>query len=340
MSIWIGVIAVAVVLSKRRDFWIGMALAVLLPIAVFFNVFVVHDYYLIAVTPALACLVGVSVDFIWTRSRGRFPPLVIVAGIALLWVAPLYWTTRWYWEPNAFNPPTVSPASQAAALIDQTVPYDAPVVVQGFTWEPTTLYYAHRDGLMLDPRIATPAVAHLLRSHGFRYWYAETPLMPENDLLRSWPWIGTTGGHTYRMSEAYSIGLAQVPLIATRNRRMIDMARSTGQVLDQSPIVTPCDGTQHLVPTAPTTTWLILTGADRPGIRISVDSSLAPLPGFPAIVVRRGFPHLGDPIDVVCTGGDRIGVHPRSPPETPRSRNSHAAIEWQTPNVKWHPGPA
>src|SRR5262245_11992600 len=220
--LWAGLIIVALVFAKRRAFWIGMALTVVLPVVVFFNLFVVHDYYLIALTPGIAALLGLSAGLIWRVGGDRLPAALVILGLAALWLAPLYVTTRGYWRDVAFNPPKTGREMVTAALIRRDVPPNDPLVLQGLGWDPTTLYYAHRRGLMLDPRIATPAVANLLRSHDFRYWYATRPNDPENDLLRTWPWIASTGRESYRMSRSAKLGLEDAAFVATRDRGVID----------------------------------------------------------------------------------------------------------------------
>jgi len=313
--VWAGLIIIAVIFAQRREFWIGMVLAVVLPVVVFFNLFVVHDYYLIAVTPGVAALLGLSTDLIWRHGSKRIPVALLIFGLAALWLAPLYWTTKNYWRDVAFHPRKSGYEIVAAALIRRGVPTNEPLVLQGLNWDPTTLYYAHRRGLMLDPRIATPAVAHLLRSHGFHYWYAARPTAPENDLLRTWPWIASTGRQTYRMSQSASRDLKGAALVATRDRGAIDAARSNGQPLTQSAVDVPCNGRSHALPTAPPATWLVLTNAERRGVRISVGHSLAPMPGFPTLVLRRGLGAAGADVGLVCTGGGGVSVSALAAPD-------------------------
>ena len=51
--------------SSQRLFWLGIGLAAVLPPLVFTNLYLVHDYYLAAVTPAVAALIGLGVGHIW-----------------------------------------------------------------------------------------------------------------------------------------------------------------------------------------------------------------------------------------------------------------------------------
>ncbi len=312
--LWAGLIVVAVIFAQRRGFWVGMALTVVLPVVVFFNLFVVHDYYLVALTPGIAVLLGLSTDLIWRHGRKRVPAAVVIIGLVVTWLAPLYWTTNDYWR-DAFSPPKRGTEPVASRVIRRDVLPNEPLVLQGLSWDPSTLYYANRRGLMLDPRIASPAVAHLLSSHDFRYWYATRPNAPENDLLRTWPWIASTGRHSYRMSLSASRDLEDAAFVATRDQGAIDAAKSNGQPLTQSAVDVPCDGRSHALPTAPPATWFVLTNSERRGVRISVDHPLAPIPGFPALILRRGLAAVEPAVGLFCTGGGGVSVSVLAAPD-------------------------
>ena len=51
---------IAAVTSRQRLFWLGIGLAAVLPPLVFTNLYSVHDYYLAAITPAIAALIGLG----------------------------------------------------------------------------------------------------------------------------------------------------------------------------------------------------------------------------------------------------------------------------------------
>ena len=59
------VAAVALARSPQRRFWLGIVLAAVLPPLVFTNLYYQHDYYLAAVSPAIAALIGLGVGFAW-----------------------------------------------------------------------------------------------------------------------------------------------------------------------------------------------------------------------------------------------------------------------------------
>ena len=58
--------AIAVWRSPQWRFWLGIASAAVLPVLVFMNLYVAHDYYLVAVSPAVAALVGLGAGKLWS----------------------------------------------------------------------------------------------------------------------------------------------------------------------------------------------------------------------------------------------------------------------------------
>ncbi len=58
-SLFLVLVVLALWVGRKQRFWLGLTLAALLPPVVFFNLYWAHDYYLAAISPALAGLVGV-----------------------------------------------------------------------------------------------------------------------------------------------------------------------------------------------------------------------------------------------------------------------------------------
>ena len=311
---WAGLIIVAVIFAQRRAFWIGMALTVVLPVVVFFNLFVVHDYYLIAMTPGIAALLGLTTDLIWRHGRKRIPALLVIIGLAALWFVPLYWTTKDYWRDVAFNPPKRGIEPVAARVIRRAVPSNEPLVLQGLGWDPTTLYYAHRRGLMLDPRIATPAVADLLRSHDFRYWYAIRP-----DRARERPSSSVAVDRQHRPSGLSNVAGAE-PRPRGRGGRRHTRSRSDRRSVVEWVSRSPSPRLTFAVTGDPTRCRLLPRRRGSCSTTPNVGgpdlgrSFPAPVPGFPALVLRRGFADLGAPV--------RLIVHGRRNAERQRARGA------------------
>jgi len=116
-------------------------------IAIFFNLYVVHDYYLNAVYPALVSLIAIAVVFVHdqianSRARVGFITVATVGILAVSWTTPegakLAEIAR-----NATYIPSIS------KIIQEGVPEGEAVLISGCDWDPTPLYYAERRGIML-----------------------------------------------------------------------------------------------------------------------------------------------------------------------------------------------
>lgn len=157
--------AVRFALARRQvRFWTWVALTVVGPILVFFNLYVVHDYYAIAVSGSIAALMGLVVaglSLVRTWLRG-----LILAGVAVAWMAVWavhipYWTR--IYEPIS-DPEGVLPL---AAQIERETSPDQRVAIMGRDWTPAILYYAHRWGWMLRGGDLPPGMLNQLLAEGY-----------------------------------------------------------------------------------------------------------------------------------------------------------------------------
>jgi hypothetical protein len=138
----------------RRRGAVGAATAAalagaLLPILIFFNLYWVHDYYLAAVTPCLALIVGVgaaevlAVEVPW---RG--------VALALACAAVVVTARRDYaYAAPAFGNTRDAPIVRLAKLVTEVTPREGWVVVQGDDWSPRIGYLSRRRTFMLKPPI-------------------------------------------------------------------------------------------------------------------------------------------------------------------------------------------
>jgi hypothetical protein len=256
---------------------------------------------LIAVAPGFAGLLGLTTDLIWRHATKRVPAVLVVVGFAALWLVLVLdhegLLARCRLQPTEDDNRDGSREGNPTRR-----PFERAVVLQGLGWDPTTLYYAHSRGLMLDPRIATQAVAHLLTSPGIRYWYATRPTAQENDLLRTWPWVASTGGRSYRMSQSAGRELGDASLVAALDRPAIEAARTIGKPLTESAVVVNCDGRSQPLPLPFRSRGSISrtpSGAAS-GYRLIIPSHDAALL---ALVLRRGLSDREEPVDPVSTSG-------------------------------------
>ncbi len=129
----------------RTAGWIAVAVSGPL---VFFNLYVVHSYYLIAVYPAIVAAMAVGAVWLY-----RLLPVAtwrknVLAGLAtLLLFGGTVLSDAGHADVGQWLSGNPRPAL-SSLLLDQTRPGDL-VVMVGCDWDPTFLYYGERAGLML-----------------------------------------------------------------------------------------------------------------------------------------------------------------------------------------------
>jgi len=193
---------------EKRAVWIGIILAGALPVLVFFNLYVVQEYYLAAVTPAVAAVLGYALDGIIRYWRPA--PLRVVTVLAILaslgsaivaqrnFLAPIY-------TNHVADPENVLP--QAREIDAGTNAQDL-IVFDGLTWSPAVPYYARRRGMMLLPIIVTNRLLNGLPEQGYKYLYTA----PQNvrfsstarEVLARWAWFGEVSPNLFRLGSSYA----------------------------------------------------------------------------------------------------------------------------------------
>lgn len=157
---------------KRRGFAIAWLAGAFIGPLVFVNLYWIHDYYLIALSPMAAAGVAFALTWLWRQWRWVIPPLasavLIVAWVMTLQRAEHYWGSQ-FWDTAGGERHL-----EAAAYIDaRSNPGDL-VVLTGRGWNPATLYYAQRWGLMVTggpdqalSRALGPELLPQLRATGY-----------------------------------------------------------------------------------------------------------------------------------------------------------------------------
>ena len=132
-------LAVTRVDRLRRAGWLATAVAAPL---LFFNLYHVHNYYLIGIFPAIIAAVGIGIAAVAQRIRAN-PAFVAAAGTALIVVgSALPQSDMLQWVRS----PVPNPGGERIRAATNT---DDLIVTVGCDWDPTTLYFADRHGLML-----------------------------------------------------------------------------------------------------------------------------------------------------------------------------------------------
>ena len=112
---------------------------------VLFNLYAVHDYYWAAIAPLFALAVGFGVEWLMAHWDRRWVRRVGV-GLAGAWIATIVGTFT-SWSIIYARPIEEGRAFQIADFVRDNSEPDDWVVLRGWSWNPTFLYYARRQGL-------------------------------------------------------------------------------------------------------------------------------------------------------------------------------------------------
>jgi 4-amino-4-deoxy-L-arabinose transferase-like glycosyltransferase len=119
----------------------------MLPVLIFFNLHLVHDYYQVAVTPGLALLAGAgAAELVAIRLPWRAAVLGLLPVAAVATSVKSFRYAKPAWE-DARRDPYVA----LARLVEEVTPRDRWVVVEGDGWNPRIPYLAHRRAFMIVP---------------------------------------------------------------------------------------------------------------------------------------------------------------------------------------------
>lgn len=127
-----------------------LSLVVVMPLLLF-NLYAIHDYYFVAIAPIAA--LGIGLGFEWLRQHwGR--PWVRRAGVALAgaWVATVIGMFG-SWSIMYGIPAEEERSMRIAAFVRDNSDPDDWVVLRGWSWNSTFLYYARRQGLAVPEPI-------------------------------------------------------------------------------------------------------------------------------------------------------------------------------------------
>ena len=314
LPLWAFVILCGIaLLREKRAVWIGILLAGVLPVVVFFNLYVAQQYYLAAVTPAAAAILGYSLDGVIRYWRP--PPLRVVTVLAILaslgstlvaqrdFLAPIY-TNR------VADPENVFP--QVREIDAGTSAHDL-IVFDGLMWSPAVPYYARRRGIMLVPQNETNRLLNALPGQGYTYLYTAPQSVRFStialDVLERWEWFGEMSQHLFRLGSSYaSVGVAGIAATATPFQ-----PAAGAQSLLRAPRLMSCNGSTTEIAVAAGSALTLQFGA----MPLAADDSLAIngqwIPAESTVVVEStGAP--GGVLRIACDGGaalDLTGVYVR-----------------------------
>jgi hypothetical protein len=167
VSLLLAVVAM-IFTSDRRIRWTTagwLATAVVGPL-VFINLYFVHSYYLIGVYPAVIALIAIGgvwlIRLLPAMNWQRIAVGALGLGV-LLGATATTETGRYDIERFAHTTPIPYLSQQ---ILDETDP-ESQLVVIGCDWDPVTLYYAERTGVMLLAPSATYWESHDIQGYDY-----------------------------------------------------------------------------------------------------------------------------------------------------------------------------
>jgi hypothetical protein len=134
--------------SRTRILTGGIVLSAAAPVLVFFNLYAIHSYYLIAVYPALTALGALGLVRLCELAPARTALYLLApAALCLAWLVTAALSPLGRHDVRDLLDETSAP-HEVGALTSVT-PDDARIVTVGCDWDSQYLYLAHREGLML-----------------------------------------------------------------------------------------------------------------------------------------------------------------------------------------------
>lgn len=175
----VAILVIAILISKSRARLIALLAGAIGTVSVFFNLYIVHDYYLVAISSLLVLAVGVAVDSVLVShdsSKNKtysFFVIVLILSVSLI-------SQRPYWKLAYLDIP--APVSELRERSEKNQ--------YAFTsyggWNPMLLYYAQRRGMMLEARAASVEQLKKLPDLNQYDFYYGAPDRPEVIQIRGW----------------------------------------------------------------------------------------------------------------------------------------------------------
>jgi len=153
-----------ILIFESRRIAFAATASITLTVAIFFNLYIVHDYYLVALTPQLSILSIIAVQSICSKisETQKTTTFFLVVFIAIC--LPLY-QSKTYWKLSRSHL-TYTHELKSLSEPDQFVIYGTN------DWDPTGLYYSERRGMMMDSRgMTTKVLAELPDLEGYDFYY-------------------------------------------------------------------------------------------------------------------------------------------------------------------------
>lgn len=148
-SLWIFIVLLTIALWKfKLDLRIiALASVPIIATFTFFNLYVVHSYYLSAIYPAYVAVMGLGV-IAFSRLFPHRVVSILFAGVLSALLILFSWTSA-EGRSIASLIGVEGQFPEISKAIAESTPPEAGVIVAGCDWDPTPLYYADRKGMAI-----------------------------------------------------------------------------------------------------------------------------------------------------------------------------------------------
>lgn len=300
---WLVVVLIGVAtLSRKRVFWVSMLLVPMFGLGAFFNLYVQHDYYLAAISPAAAALVAGALVGIgrWVTSTDRARNLLL-ASLATVWVVTSLYLARDYWR-TAYDEFGVPSASTEIAALTSADEYSMVFAKHRFNWSPHIFYYADRRGMMLrEPPLTVDLMARQPDLDRYRLLWTDDPTGPSVEYAGVGPWFAPVSDRSLALANGRT-QLQGAGVIATT--MTLDPGRATTLATDA--VALTCDGADSLSTDSTSSEVLLLVDAEG-------EARPQPAPGLiglPSSTRSIVWPAVAEPLSrsLVCHGGGSLEI--------------------------------
>jgi hypothetical protein len=281
--------------SRQARLWAAFVAVPILTVFCFWNLYVVHDYYLAAVSPAPAALAGVAFARAWRWAPTPRAQRLVLAGLGLS-LPTLVLLNAGYVALPYGNPGVEDAHPELAEVLRVTQPGDL-IAFEGYDWDPSLPYYARRSGHMLGPERVTTAAE--LTAEGYRLLVSRRLESDRAvDLVRAGRWTGVLGARTYVTADSLP-ELRGAPIMAT------DGLAAAGASLLQQPVAVACGEGGVALPRPDGITVLRLAAGTPAGAKLAVAGGYGNIPVREYVVIDTTLP---GPLVVECRDAASVTV--------------------------------
>jgi hypothetical protein len=260
--------------KKRLPEFLSICAVIPAALFSFFNLFLVHDYYQSAISPAFAILVASGAGCLFSI-KGRIKRNSVAGSLVMLQLSAFSTFGSFAYVSRGFS---TAEANSGAELLKVSLPTEQ-ILVTGDDWNPRTLYFGRREGFMISNSDDTKTVLTHLKSIGspnvlFNSASSVNASKDTLEILAAFPVIASVGVSTYRFGSQFGdVKSGPVPPELIFDR--LDTGRQSGPLTDRI----LCDGFPRVLSKIASTSKEIhikVTGGMYAWVL--TDSKAAPLP--------------------------------------------------------------